>query len=197
MIGTALHESYGALGHPEYDEMAEQQARELARSYFGPVGDQVYGVYKEAFPGANPFEVSAMARAMGRMRSFCVKIAQNRAAINAAPTYLYWFQWQAKILGGRSKSHHELEIPLVFLNSDDTAQFTGGTAEARALGVKMADAWLAFARMGNPNTKALPKWTPITPKTSNSMVFNVNCRIDPGSDVAAIELFWKDRYPNS
>ena len=197
MIGTALHEAYGALGHPEYDEMSEKQAREIAHGYFGPIGDQVYDVYKGAFPRATPFEVSAMARATGRMRLYTAKMAQNRAAFNAAPTYLYWFQWRAKILGGRAKSHHELEIPLVFLNSDDTAQFTGGTAEARALGMKMADAWLAFARTGNPNTKALPNWTPVTPKNQTSMVFDNQCRVDPGSDAAAIDLIWKSRHPNA
>jgi carboxylesterase type B len=64
------------------------------------------------------------------MRLYTAKLAQIRAGFNAAPTYLYWFQWHAKILGGRFKSHHELEIPMVFLNSDDTAQFTRATAES-------------------------------------------------------------------
>lgn len=197
MIGTALHESYGALGHPEYQEMSEKQARELVYSFFGPAGDQVYDVYKKVFPSAPPFEISAMARATGRMRAYSVKIAQNRAAIGSAPSYLYWFQWRAKILGGRSMSHHELEIPLVFLNSDETPQFTGGTAEARQLGVKMADAWLAFACSGDPNHKALPHWSPVAAKSIPAMVFDVQCRIDPGSDAEAIELFWKSRHPKA
>lgn len=196
LIGTALHESYGALGHPEYDEMSEQQARVLTSGFFGPAGDQVYDVYKNAFPGAPPFELSAMARATGRMRAYSVKMAQNRAALDSAPTYLYWFQWRAQILGGRAKSHHELEIPLVFLNSDQTPQFTGATAEARELGIAMADAWLSFARSGDPNHEALPRWSPIAPKSMQAMVFDAQCRIDPGSDAEAIELFWKSRHPN-
>ena len=94
-------------------------------------------------------------------------------------------------------SHHEIEMPLVFLNSDAIPQFTGGTAEARALSLKMADAWLAFARTGNPNTRALPNWAPVTPKAATAMVFDNSCRIDPGSDLAAIDMFWKSRFPNS
>jgi para-nitrobenzyl esterase len=128
------------------------------------------------------------------MRLYAAKMAQNRAALNGAPSYLYWFQWHAKILGGRPKSHHELEIPMVFLNSDDTAQFTGGTAEARALGLKMADAWLAFARTGNPNTKALPNWAPVTPQNLTALVFDNQCRIDSGSDASAIDMIWKSRH---
>jgi para-nitrobenzyl esterase len=194
LIGTALHEMYSAIGHAEYDDWSERQARDVTAGYFGPIGEQVYNTYKAAFPHANPFEISAMARATGRMRLYTVKTAQNRAAQNGAPTYLYWFQWYAKILNGRFKSHHELEIPLVFQHSDDSPQFTGASADARALGVKMSDAWLSFARTGNPGTKALPSWKPVTPKDQTAMVFDSQCRIDNGSDAAAIELIWKQRH---
>jgi len=34
---------------------------------------------------------------------------------------------------------------------DGSAAITGGTPEARALGAKMADAWIAFARKSDPN----------------------------------------------
>jgi hypothetical protein len=44
MSGTALHEACGALGHPEFDEMSEQQVRELVRGFFGPISNQVYDV---------------------------------------------------------------------------------------------------------------------------------------------------------
>jgi para-nitrobenzyl esterase len=138
-----------------------------------------------------------MARATEHMRQNCVTLAQNRAAFNAAPTYLYWFQWRAKILGGRPKSHHELENPLAFLHSDNTPEITGATAEARALGVKLADTWLQFARTGDPNNKALPTWPPVAPKNATAMVFDNQCRIDQGSDAAAIDLIWKSRHSDS
>jgi para-nitrobenzyl esterase len=197
MIGTTLHENFTAVGHPEYDEMSEQQARAVLRDHLGPICDQVYDIYKEAFPHASPFDVSAMARATEHMRQNCVTLAQNRAAFNAAPTYLYWFQWRAKILGGRPKSHRELENPLAFLHSDNTPEITGATAEARALGVKLADTWLQFARTGDPNNKALPTWPPVAPKNATAMVFDNQCRIDQGSDAAAIDLIWKSRHSDS
>jgi para-nitrobenzyl esterase len=197
MLGTTLHESFVALGDPEYPGMKEPQARAIVRVAFGPAGDSIYDVYKGAFPKAIPYELSAMARAMGHFRAHSVKIAQRRAAHNAAPTYDYWFQWRANTFEGRAMSHHEIDMPFVFLNSDAVPTVTGGTAEARALSLKMADAWLAFAHTGNPNTKALPNWSPVTPTAMTTMVFDNSCRIDHGSDLAAIETYWKNRYPHA
>jgi para-nitrobenzyl esterase len=195
MIGSTLHENFTALGHPEYTQMKEPQARELVRGYYGPVGDDVYDIYRRTFPKTIPFELSSIALAAGYLRAAGVKIAQRRAAFNVAPSYNYWFHWRANTFEGRAMSHHELEIPLVFLNSDANPTLTGGSAEARALSLKMADTWLAFAHTGNPNTKGLPNWIPVTQNAMTTMVFDNTCRIDHGSDLAAIDMFWKSRYP--
>jgi para-nitrobenzyl esterase len=161
------------------------------------VGDAIYDIYRGIFPQASPYELSAAARATGRMRAYCVKTALRRAAIGAAPSYNYWFQWQAGNFSGRSMSHHEIEMPLVFRNSDESPQYTAAQAGARVLSTRMADAWLAFARSGDPNTRALPRWAPVTATAAPALVFDTACRIDPGSDLAAIELFWKFRFPNA
>jgi para-nitrobenzyl esterase len=196
IIGNAQHEFYSALGHPEYVQMKELEARELVRTFFGPSGDDIYDVYKRAFPKVSPFEVSAMARATGRMRAASVKVAQRRSAFNAAPTYNYCVHWRANNFEGRGMAHHEVEMALVYLNSDAVPMATGGTAEARTLSLKMADSWLAFAHTGNPNTKALPNWNPVTPNAMTTMIFDNSCRMDHGSDLAAVEMAWKSRYPN-
>ena len=193
IVGTVLHEGFSALGRPELDLIDEAEARDLTRGFFGPAGDEIYDVYKGIFPAASPFRISAAARAMGRMRGFCVKMAQKRAALGSAPSYNYWFQWQSPNFGGLGMSHHTLEMPLVFQNSDEAPEFTGAGDDARELGMKMTDAWLAFARSGDPNTAALPAWQPATSTKANAVVFDTACRPDPESDAAAIELFWKSR----
>ena len=47
--------------------------------------------------------------------------------------------------------------------------FTGGGPEALALSEKMQDAWLAFARTGDPSTPALGTWPPYEPEQRSTM----------------------------
>ena len=59
--------------------------------------------------------------------------------------------------------------------------------EARALATKMAGAWAAFARTGNPSQPGL-QWTPSDPANVQTMVFDNECRMvnDPEGDVRRI-----------
>ena len=49
---------------------------------------------------------------------------------------------------------------------------TGGGAEARALAGKMCDAWIRFARTGDPNHPQLPHWPAFSAATVPTMIFD-------------------------
>jgi para-nitrobenzyl esterase len=49
-----------------------------------------------------------------------------------------------------------MEIPFAFDNVEISAKLTGESQEAMALADQVSDAWIAFARTGNPNTPKLP-----------------------------------------
>jgi para-nitrobenzyl esterase len=65
-----------------------------------------------------------------------------------------------------------MEIPFAFDNVQISARMTGGGAEAVALADKVSDAWIAFARIGNPNTPKLPHWPAFDAKDRSTMVIN-------------------------
>ncbi len=62
---------------------------------------------------------------------------------------------------------------------------TGGGPTAAALAARMADAWIAFARSGDPNTASLPTWSPYDIHNRPTMVLDDECRIanDPDMEV--------------
>ena len=96
-------------------------------------------------------------------RGFLIDQAARRIAVDAAPTYLYWFTWATPILDGRPRAFHCLDIPFWFDNAEACASMTGGGAEARGLARQMSRALIAFAATGTPQTAAMPEWRPITP----------------------------------
>jgi para-nitrobenzyl esterase len=146
------------------------QAR--ARETFGDKAQQLVEVYRKSLPTATPSEIFFL---MASDRAYCVPvmtIAARRAALGKAPAYFYYFAWETPVAGGRMKSPHALEIPFVFDNTDRSARFTGGGARPAALADKMSDAWIAFARTGNPDTPKLPKWTPYDAASRATLVLN-------------------------
>jgi para-nitrobenzyl esterase len=106
-----------------------------------------------------------------------VKQAAAKAALNKAPAYLYWFGWQTPIFDGRPRAFHCAEIPFVFCNTDRCDTMTGGGPDARALSAKIADAWIQFARTGDPNHPGIPNWPKFSPKTAPTMMLDNNMHV--------------------
>jgi carboxylesterase type B len=101
-----------------------------------------------------------------------MKVAERRAALGKGPVYLYYFAWETPVPNGLLKSPHNLEWPSAFDNAKLCANLTGGGPEAVALADKVSDAWIAFARTGNPNTAKLPPWPVFTDEDRATMVID-------------------------
>ena len=52
----------------------------------------------------------------------------------------------------------------------------------------MADAWIAFARTGNPNTPALPQWPTYDTRTRATMIFDLDPQVVQDPDGEEREL---------
>src|SRR4029079_9385038 len=122
-------------------------------------GATIVGAFRARTPRAKPFDIWSRI-ASAPVRQAAIAQAKAKARLNAAPAYLYWFTRVAAVLDGRPRAFHCAEIPYVFANAERCPSMTDGGPKAVALSGKMADAWIAFARTGNPNHSALPHWEP-------------------------------------
>ena len=46
----------------------------------------------------------------------------------------------------------------------------------------MSQAWIHFARTGNPNHPEIPKWEPVTSNGHQTMIFDTETRFSPDPD---------------
>jgi para-nitrobenzyl esterase len=94
---------------------------------------------------------------------------------NCQPAYNYLFKWKSPAMRGMLGSCHTLEIGFVFGNYDK--RFCGAGPEADALSRKMQDAWIAFARTGNPSCSSLGVWEPYGDRRA-TMILDKECRLE-------------------
>ncbi len=112
------------------------------------------------------------------VRPAVIKQAGIRCKDGGAPVYVYLSAYQVPTMDGRNHACHNSDIPFFFNNVIKSASMTGASKEGIALGDKMSDALLNFARTGNPNAKGLPEWPAFTPETEATMRFDApTCNI--------------------
>jgi para-nitrobenzyl esterase len=93
---------------------------------------------------------------------------------NGQPAYSYIFTWKSPALNGALGACHALEIGFVFGTYEDS--FCGAGEEVETLSAKMQDAWLRFARMGNPSCASLGDWPPYCDKRK-TMLLGPECHV--------------------
>jgi len=164
---TELTSSADAAAFSLSDDGLQGRIRDL----LGERAGRVIDVYRTANPGTTASDLYFLIASDYRYGAPVMKIAERRAALGKGQVYLYYFRWESPIDGGRLKSPHTIEIPFAFDNVK-TSRLTAGSPEAPALADKVSDAWIAFARKGDPNTPKLPRWPSFNAKDRPTMVFN-------------------------
>ena len=86
-------------------------------------------------------------------------------------------------LDGRLGATHALDVAFCFDNLDKT-RLHGGRPEGPALAERVSEAWLAFARRGDPNHAGLPPWPAYDDARRATMLFDVDCTVadDPDAE---------------
>src|SRR5262249_17824969 len=171
--------------HADLESMTEEDVRKRAAERYGNKADMVVEAYRKAYPDVKPVELLSR---MFSVRTNAVTQAERKAALKAAPAYLYVFAWQTPILDGRPRAFHCSEIPFVFANTDVSAFATGATPEAPELATKVSDAWINFTRKGDPNHPGLPNWPAFSADTGPVMIFDKTCEVrnDPDRELRKV-----------
>src|SRR5688572_6720451 len=170
MLGSTRTELTSSAAESDFmlsEDAMRRRVRDLLRDHAEPAIE----VYRKANPGATPSDLYFLIASDHRYSAPVMKIAERRAALGRGAVYLYYFRWETPVDGGRLKSPHTIEIPFAFHNLD-ASPLTKGVSGAPALADQVSDAWIAFARAGNPNTRKLPHWPAFDALKRPTMVFD-------------------------
>jgi para-nitrobenzyl esterase len=170
LIGSTRTKLTSSTEKTEFS-LTETDMHERIKTLFGAASSGIIDIYAKANPGATPSDLYFLIASDHRYSAPVMKIAERRAALGKGAVYLYYFRWETPLDGGRLKSPHTIEIPFVFDNVQ-ASRMTADAPDAPALADKVSDAWLAFARTGNPDTPKLPHWPAFTASERPTMVFD-------------------------
>ena len=159
------------------------QAEEFLKKKYGEKAAAFIQAFGEAFPGYKPVDMIDF-----NIRTNAVRQAQLKAAQKGASVYMYLFAWQTPVLDGIHKAFHCSEIPFVFNNIALTEHTTSGSQEAYALADKVSQAWINFAKTGNPNHKGLPDWPAFNDEKRSTMIFDNECIVRDNHDRKILEI---------
>jgi para-nitrobenzyl esterase len=104
------------------------------------------------------------------------RLAEAQAA-HQRQVFMYRFDWRSPAANGALGACHALELPFVFGTQRLVPAFAGKGPDADALATKVVDAWLAFARSGDPSTDAL-HWPPFDAERRSTMILDRECRVE-------------------
>jgi para-nitrobenzyl esterase len=156
---------------PDLFTLSEADMRNYVQGLVGDASSKIIDIYAKANPRASWSDLYFLIASDHTYGAPVMKIAERRAALGKGAVYLYYFRWESPYDGGRLKSPHTIEIPFVFDNVA-TSLLTTDSPEAPALAEKVCDAWVAFARTGDPNTGKLPHWPKFDAEHRATMMFD-------------------------
>ncbi len=161
MLGTNRTENSlfaGPANEALFELTWEALPAELAKDFPEQDVDAIIAGYRKLQPESSAADVYFEATTDANYYAGHRLQAQRKAAAGGAPTYLYLFNWNTPVQGGKWRCPHSLEIGFVFDNVAKSESMSGIGEEQQRVADIMADTWIAFAKTGDPNNRRIPNW---------------------------------------
>jgi para-nitrobenzyl esterase len=161
-------------GDTTWGNLPERLAREIVKDV-----DAVWLVerYRALYPERSAGQILLAASTAARSWPGHLIQAEERARIGA-PTWMYQLDLPAPEADGVLGAFHTLDIGLLFANTRLPEARTGDGPAARAVSDAMADAFVRFARTGDPNGGTLPNWPQFDLERRTTMIFDREMRVE-------------------
>lgn len=175
LIGTVQGEFYDL---PEVDKTSsEEEIHKAIEEKYGKNAEKLTELFTKAYPENDLTKVLTLD---SMFRKPTIDYIETRTKEEVAPTYAYLLAHEFDLDGGRAPWHCA-EIPFVMHNSHMVPPCCAGEVEDR-LQEQFFNAWVSFAKTGNPNCDLLPQWKPCENGKEWTMIFKENCELKCNHD---------------
>jgi para-nitrobenzyl esterase len=185
LVGTNLDEwNLFALADAKLAGLdAAGLARRLARGAPRAASDphefaaRALEVYRGARAGdaASPRALWLALQSDRAFRIPAIRLLERQVAGRAdpAPAFAYLFTWPSPAMGGALGACHAIEVPFVFgTHRGRAGELVGRGPDADRLAARVQDAWVAFARTGDPG------WAAYDPAKRATLLLGRECALE-------------------
>lgn len=183
LIGTVLGEFSFMPALPDKVKNSKKAVADLMAKRYGDHAGEVAALFAQAYPDKHPSDALFVDSVF---RDPTIDFVALKSRFPEAPTYSYQFTYTFPYDGGHI-AWHCCEIPFVFHNISLVPVCRNGKVTER-LEQQLSDAWLNFARTGNPAAPNLPAWPACREGDEACMIFDETCRLVHNHDHALVKL---------
>ena len=184
MIGSNSEEFKLFLAAPQFQGLTGEKLESMLIGFLSMAGismnkgKELLELYKKEEEGSSLVDILTIltSDAMFRIHSSHYLEAHN---LHNSNTYNYLFTMKSPLMDGKLGSCHALEIPFVFGTTKIPRldEFAGKGPDVEMVCEQMMDAWIAFARTGNPNADSIPDWPAYETEKRSTMVFGKDTKV--------------------
>ncbi len=187
LVGTNHDEARLLIGR--YFDLTWDSLQDTLKQYSEKMGKldlhEVIALYRRVYPDYSASDVFFAATTDSRDWRPAVVEIERRAALpkGSAPTYSYELDWGSPVRP-ELQACHGLDVPFLFDNVAISNNLVGTSPDAYWMAEQISEAYIAFAKTGNPNTPKLPHWPPYDLANRATMVFDKVSKVvnDPRSE---------------
>lgn len=166
--------------------VTNEDAQAMLLKKYGDQTQAFITALMHAYPGLQ--EPSQLIDVDLLFRPLVINHANQKCAAGGPPVYTYLFTWQSPVLDKSLRAVHCMDLPFVFDNIARCEQMTGGGDKAYMLAQRISQAWVHFARTGNPGHGMLPAWPAYNPENGAVMIFDNECLVRYHPDQALLSI---------